>query len=90
VEYNSVTGTVGLYSDDALTIATKPLGSSAALQNTQCAVGFSSATITGNAVSWTVHLLFKPAFSGNKTLSLSANTPTTSAPLTTRGTWTVP
>ena len=90
VEYDRTAGTVGLYDDAGNTVSTKPIGSSAALQNTQCAVGFSSATTSGNSVSWTVNMLFKPAFTGNKTLYLTANTSTAAAPLTARGTWTVP
>jgi hypothetical protein len=90
VEYDRVAGTVGLYSDDSSSVATKPLGSSAALQNSQCAVGFSTASVSGNTVSWTVNLLFKPAFTGGKTLYLMANTPTVATSLTAFGTWTVP
>jgi hypothetical protein len=90
VEYDRVAGTVGLYGDDGLSLATKPLGSAAALQNSQCAVGFSSASTPGNSVSWTVNLLFKPAFSGSKSLYLLASTPTAGTSLTPRGTWTVP
>jgi hypothetical protein len=90
VVYDRIAGTVGLYSDDAATLASKPVGSSAALQNSQCAVGYSAATASGNTVTWTVNLLLKAAFSGSKTVYLSADTPTTSAPFAERGSWTVP
>lgn len=88
--YDRTTATVGLYGDDATTLASKPLGSSANLQNSQCAIGYSAATTLGNTVTWTVSILFKASFSGLKTVYLSAETPTVSAPFAARGSWTVP
>lgn len=91
VVYNRTAGTVGLYDDAGTTLATKPVGSSATLQNTQCAVGFSSATVTGGNVAFSVILVFKPpAFSGAKTVSVQASNLWGSTAVTVKGTWTVP
>ena len=91
VVYNKTAGTVGLYDDAGTTLATKPIGSSATLQNSQCAVGFSSATVTGGNVAFSVILVFKtPAFSGAKTVFMQASNSWGTTALTSKGTWTVP
>ena len=41
--YNRTNTTIGLYGDDGVTLSTKPIGSSATLQNSQCAVGYTVA-----------------------------------------------
>ncbi len=89
--YNRTTATIGLYGDDGVTLSTKGIGSAANLQNSQCAVGFTVMTTSGNSVAFTINVVFKsPAFSGAKTVYLQALEPNTSSGWVSRGTWTVP
>jgi len=89
--YNRSTATIGLYADDGVTLSTKGIGSAANLQNSQCAVGFTVMTTSGNSVSFTINVVFKsPAFSGAKTVYLQALEPNTTSGWVARGTWTVP
>jgi len=89
--YNRTTTTIGLYGDDGVTLATKSIGSAANLQNSQCAVGFTVMTTSGNSVAFTINVVFKsPAFSGAKTVYLQSLEPNTSSGWVSRGTWTVP
>ena len=89
--YNRTTTTIGLYGDDGVTLSTKGVGSAANLQNSQCAVGFTVMTTSGNSVSFTINVVFKsPPFSGAKTVYLQALEPNTSSGWVSRGVWTVP
>jgi hypothetical protein len=91
VVYNRGNATIGLYDNSGTTLTTKPIGSAAGLQNSQCAVGYSGMTTSGNSMSLLLNLvLFSPAFSGAKTVYLQANEPNTSSGWVSRGTWTVP
>ncbi len=77
--------------DDVSTLNTKGIGSSATLQNSQCAVGYTVMTVAGNSVSFSINMLFKsPAFSGTKGTYLQAVEPGTSSGWVSRGVWTVP
>ena len=88
--YNRTNATIGLYADNGTTLSTKPIGSSAALQNTQCAIGFAFATTSGNSVSVSVQVLLKtPAFNGAKSVYVQANEPNSSSGWVLRGSWTV-
>jgi len=90
VLYNRSNATIGLYADDGITLSTKPIGSSAALQNTQCAIGYSAPSTSGNSVSILVQVLFKtPVFDGAKSVYVQANEPSISSGWTLRGSWTV-
>jgi hypothetical protein len=91
VVYNRGNATIGLYDDSGTTLNTKPIGSAANLQNSQCAVGSSGMITSGNSVSLLLNLVFfSPAFTGAKTVYLQANEPNTSSGWVSRGTWTVP
>ncbi len=91
VVYNRTNGTIGLYNDAGTALSTKPLGSSAALQNSQCAIGFSVANATGGVVTITVQIVFKsPSFAGTKNLLVEAANPWGSSSFIGKGTWTVP
>jgi hypothetical protein len=70
VVYNRASATVNLYGDDGVSLSSKPLGSSANLQNSQCAVGGTSATVSGNSVIFTLQVLYKSPFFGPKNLYL--------------------
>lgn len=89
--YNRTASTIGLYANDGVTLNTKGIGSSTTLQNSQCAVGFTTMTASGNSVIFTINLVFKsPAFQGAKTVYLQALEPNASSGWVARGTWTVP
>ena len=91
VVYNRGSATISLYNDTGITLNTKPIGSAANLQNSQCAVGSSGMTTSGNSVSLLLNVVFfSPAFTGVKTVYLQANEPNTSSGWVSRGTWTVP
>ena len=87
--YNRATATIGLYDDAATTLSTKPIGSSANLFNTQCAVGYTVMTASGTSVSFTINIVFR-TFSGAKTIYLQANEPNSNSGWVQRGSWTVP
>lgn len=87
--YNRTTATIGLYNDAATILATKPIGSSANLFNTQCAVGYTVMTASGTSVSFTINVVFR-TFSGVKTIYLQANEPNSNSGWVQRGSWTVP
>ena len=87
--YNRTAGTIRLYNNAATTLSTKPIGSSANLFNTQCAVGYTVMTTAGNSVSFTINVVFL-SFSGAKSVYLQANEPSTNSGWVQRGTWTVP
>jgi len=89
--YNRTASSIGLYSDNGITLSTKGIGSATTLQNSQCAVGFTTVSIFGNSVALTINLVFKsPAFSGAKGVYLQALEPNASSGWVFRGTWTVP
>ena len=87
--YNRTAGTIGLYDNTGTTLSTKPVGSSANLLNTQCAVGYTVMTTAGNSVSFTINVVFL-TFSGAKSVYLQANEPNTNSGWVQRGVWTVP
>ncbi len=87
--YNRTAATIGIYNDAATTLSTKPIGSSADLLNTQCAVGYTVMTTSGTSVIFSINLLFR-TFSGAKSVYLQANEPNGSSGWVQRGTWTVP
>ena len=87
--YNRGAATIGLYNDAATVLNNKPVGSSAILQNTQCAVGYTVVTSSGTSVALTVNLVFN-TFSGAKTVYLQAHEPNASSGWVQRGSWTVP
>ena len=87
--YNRANSTIGLYDDTATTLSTKGIGSSANLQNSQCAVGYTVMSTSGNSVTFTIQIVFN-TFSGTQTVYLQANEPASNSGWVQRGTWTVP
>jgi len=87
--YDRTGGTIGLYNDGATSLTTKAIGSSATTQNSQCAVGYTVMTNSGNSVFFTIEIAFKALFKGVKTVYLQANEPNTNSGFVSRGTWTV-
>ncbi|HLX44891.1 MAG TPA: SBBP repeat-containing protein [Bryobacteraceae bacterium] len=88
--YNALANTIGLYDNTGTVLGSKPLGSSANLTNSQCAVGGASLIISGKSVLFTVQILFlTPGFNGAKTVYEQANELSASSGWVSRGTWTV-
>ena len=88
--YDRTNSTIGLYDNSGLILSTKPIGSSATLMNSQCAVGYSVMTINGNSVNVSVQVLFFTAnFGGAKTTYVEAREPNATSGWVQRGTWTV-
>jgi hypothetical protein len=90
VEWLKSSGTIGLYNDGASAVSTKTLGSSQTLQNSQCSVGISTVSVSGNVTTLTVQIQFKPSFTGAKATFVSGANPYGSRSLQSTGTWTVP
>ena len=91
VRYDRASATIGLYNDAATSVATKPIGSSAALQNSQCAIGYSVANFSGGTITVSVQVVFKsPAFAGTKTVYVGAENVWGITSPVSRGSWTVP
>ncbi|MEQ1883798.1 MAG: SBBP repeat-containing protein [Bryobacteraceae bacterium] len=87
--YDRAAATIGLYNNAGTSVSTKAIGSSATLQNSQCAVGYTVMTTSGNSVLFTINLAFKPAFNGVKSVYLQANEPSINSGWVLRGSWTV-
>jgi hypothetical protein len=89
--YDRAASTIGLYDDGGTVLSTKALGSSATLQNSQCAVGYTVMYVSGNSVLFSINLLLKSGtFSGSKAVYLQAIEPTSSSGWVQRGSWSVP
>jgi hypothetical protein len=90
IAYNRTNATIGLYDNTGTVLSTKPIGSSAALQNSQCAIGYSVMTTSGTSVTVSVQVLFfTSAFGGAKTVYAEAREPSTTSGWVQCGTWTV-
>ena len=87
--YNRTANTIGLYNNAGTLLSTKPIGSSASLYNTQCAVGGTSMSTSGNSVLFTIQLLFYAPFDGAKTVYEDAIEPASSSGWVQVGAWTV-
>jgi glucose/arabinose dehydrogenase len=91
--YTRATNTVSLIDDAGTMWMTATLGSGGTLQNSQCAIALGSSTtvLSGNALTLTLALTFKPAFSGAKNIfTYAQNGSGINSGWQTRGTWTVP
>jgi hypothetical protein len=88
--YNVVNATIGLYANNGTTLSTKGIGSSAILQNSQCAVGYTVGFPSGDSVVFMIDLVFASGFAGSQTVYLDALEPSASSGWVQVGTWTVP
>ena len=83
------TGQVNLYNDAGTGFSGKPIGSSALLQNSQCAIGYASVGLSGTSVLFTLQVLFTTGpFSGPKSVYLDVNEPSATTGWVSIGTWT--
>jgi hypothetical protein len=89
--YDRRTSLIGLWDNTGnTTLATKGLGSSTTMQNSQCAVGFTSGAISGTAFQFSIQIQFtKPAFAGLKSIYLQTNEPNINSGFVYQGTFTV-
>ena len=91
VIYDRAGSRVQLYNDSATAItASKTIGSSDNLQNSQCAIGYTSMDASGTSLTLTLGLLLKPAFSGPKTVYIKALEPSADSGWVSKSTWAVP
>src|ERR1035438_7258730 len=86
--YSVGAGTIGLFNNAGTSSSTKPIGSSATLSNSQCAVGYTLSYSAGNSVVLQIDLVFAPTFSGSQTVYLNALEPNASSGWVSVGSWT--
>ena len=92
IYYDRGSSTIWLASDNTSTWSSVALGSSAVIQNSQCSVTGSGASVSASGTSFTVKIpiTFKTAFKGTKNIFMDANNSNgTSTSLVSEGTWTV-
>jgi len=93
VYYDRPANTVNLLNDAGTTWLTGTAGTATTIQNSQCsiALGTSSASAVGTALTVNLAMTFKPAFAGAKnTYMFAENAAGSNSGWQTRGTWTVP
>jgi hypothetical protein len=91
--YVRATNTLNLLNDAGVSWESMVLGGGGTLQNSQCAIalGGTMATPTGNTLTLTLAVTFKPAFAGAKNIYMYAQNATgASSGWQDRGDWTVP
>ncbi len=87
--FNQTTLQISLYNDAGTGFTSKNIGSAATLQNSQCAVGYTSVIASGVSVLFTLQIQFTTAtFAGAKTVYLEANEPSSTSGWVSVGTWT--
>ncbi len=90
IYYQRTANTLFLAADNGSSWSSRPLGSSAVLQNKQCSVGAATVSVSGNYLTLKVSLTFKSAFAGSKTVYMYAvDTAGKSSGYKPMGTWTV-
>jgi hypothetical protein len=90
--YQPGTNYLNLLDDAGTTWLSAPLLGNGTLQNRQCAIALASTTAvpSGNTLTLTLAVTFKPAFAGTKTIFIYATNGTQTSGWQTRGSWTVP
>ena len=86
------TAAIGLWDNTGnTTLSTKNVGSSATLQNSQCAVGSTVNFTSGDSFQFQIQLQFNTTnFAGTQNIYLQANEPSANSGFVYLGTWTVP
>ncbi len=72
VVYNLTTNQVALTGDNGVSVTSVTLGSSTALQNSQCVVSGTAAAQSGLSIIFTANVYFKGAFSGTQSIYMYA------------------
>jgi hypothetical protein len=91
-QYTLASNTIGLVSDSGAGSTSAPLGTLGVLSNSQCTLdtGASSGSVSGNNLTITVALTFKPAFAGSKNIYMGVfNKAIVNSGWQAKGAWTV-
>jgi len=90
--YEPGSGLVSLLNDAGTVWQSASMGGATTLQNSQCAIDLadSQAVPSGNTLTLSLAVTFKPAFAGDKNIYLYASTGTANSGWQDRGDWTVP
>jgi len=90
--YNRAAATIGLWDNTGnTTLSLKGIGSSATLQNSQCAVGYTVMFLSGDSMQFSIQLVFNTTnFAGAQSIYLDANEPGANSGFVYQGSWTVP
>ncbi len=86
--YNVAAGTISLYNNAGTASSSKPIGSSATLSNSQCAVGYTLGYPSGNSVIFEIDLVFSGTFTSPQNVYLDALEPSASSGWVSVGAWT--
>ena len=72
--YSAAANQINLLSDNGTAWQAATMGSATTLQNSQCSVNAATATVSssGNTLTWSVPMTFKPAYAGAKNVYLHA------------------
>jgi hypothetical protein len=89
VVYSISSSSVALISDSGVGSSSLPLGSSSTLQNSQCVIGTTSASVSGLSLTFTVAITFKGAFNGAKNIYMEDSTASLNSGFVQMGTYTV-
>jgi hypothetical protein len=87
--YTFPANTVSLATDNGLSTTSAPLGSTTTLQNSQCAIGGATATISGLTITFSITITFKPTFNGLKTIFMDATTSSSDPGFVAKGTYNI-
>ncbi len=86
--YTVANGTISLYNNAGTSSSSKPIGSSATLSNSQCAVGYTVGYPSGNSVVFEINLQFSSGYTSPENVYLDALEPSASSGWVSVGTWT--
>ena len=80
--------TISLYNNAGTSSSSKPIGSSATLSNSQCAVGYTVGYPSGNSVVFQINVQFANGYTSPQSVYLNALEPSASSGWVSVGTWT--
>ena len=86
--YNVASATISLYNNAGTSSSSKPIGSSATLSNSQCAVGYTVGYSSGTSVVFQINLQFASGYTSLQNVYLNALEPNASSGWVSVGTWT--
>src|ERR1700722_4383128 len=89
VGFSFPANTVGLLSDSGLSSTSMAIGSSGSLQNSQCVIQATTATLSGFSLTISVAIAFKGPFNGAKNIYMNSSTPSSSSGYIQMGTYAV-
>ncbi len=87
VGFSFPANTVGLLSDSGLSSTSMAIGSSGSLQNGQCFIQATTATLSGFSLTISVAIAFKGPFNGAKNIYMNSSTPSSSSGYIQMGTY---